>query len=190
MGAAPKAWYLAGTVEQESCISLKHSKCWNPNVELKTHREQGVGLGQITRAYTSTGALRFDALAEIRDKHKELKEMSWSNIKSRPDLQIRATILKSRDNFEHYAKYADTENALIFGMVSFNGGVGGLDRERRACVLTKGCNPNVWFDNVELLCLKSKAILYGKRSACDINREYPINIVKIRSNKYRKFWVK
>lgn len=190
MGAAPKAWYLAGTVEQESCISLKHSKCWNPNVELKTHREQGVGLGQLTRAYTSTGSIRFDALAEIRDRHKELKEMNWSNIKSRPDLQVRAIVLKSRDNFEYYARYTDIENALIFGIVSYNGGIGGLDKERRACKISTGCDPAIWFDNVERFCMKSKAILYGKRSACNINREYPINIIKIRSGKYSKFWVK
>lgn len=175
-------------MEQESCISLTHSKCWNPNAELKTAREQGVGLGQITRAYTATGGVRFDALAEIRDKHPELRELSWNNVRSRPDLQIRAIVLKSRDNYEHYARYTDTENALLFGIVSYNGGVGGLDNERRACKLTTWCNPTQWFDNVEKLCLKSKAALYGNRSACMINREYPINITKIRSNKYKQFW--
>jgi hypothetical protein len=177
-------------VEQESCISLTHSKCWNPNAELKTPREQGIGLGQITRAYTQTGTVRFDALSEIRHLHPELRELNWDNVRSRPDLQIRAIILKSKDNFTHYTKYrVNEENSLIFGIVSYNGGIGGLDNERRACVLTKNCDPNIWFGNVELLCLKSKAALYGNRSACDINREYPINIINIRSNKYQKFWV-
>lgn len=114
--------------------------------------------------------------------------MSWSTIEKRPDLQITGIILKMRDNYQHYTKYKIPEyESIIFAMVSYNGGVGGLDNERRACVLTKGCNPNMWFGNVEKLCLKSKAALYGKRNACDISREYPIKVLQ-RSDKYKKYF--
>ena len=37
--------YFGGLIEQESCISLTHSKCWNPKSSLKTKREEGAGLG-------------------------------------------------------------------------------------------------------------------------------------------------
>lgn len=43
--------YLGGQVEQETCITLKHSKCWSENAQLLTSREQGVGLGQLTRGF-------------------------------------------------------------------------------------------------------------------------------------------
>lgn len=46
---------FAAQIEQESCISLKHSKCWNSKSELKTDREYGFGLGQITVKYKNTG---------------------------------------------------------------------------------------------------------------------------------------
>lgn len=186
MGESPKAFLLAGTVDKESCIHTKHPKCWDPSAELKTPREQGVGLGQLTRAYTSLGKVRFDALEEIRVKHpKYLKELTWTSIKFRPDLQIRAIVLKMKDNYEYYKKY--TKDPLVFGMVSYNGGIGGLDKERRACKLSGICDPGLWYGHVEKFCLKSRAILYGKRSACDINRDYPSS-VEARALKYKSIW--
>ena len=42
--------FLAAMIEQESCISLTHSKCWNPRAELKMQREYGFGFGQTLLA--------------------------------------------------------------------------------------------------------------------------------------------
>lgn len=36
--------YFGGLIEHESCISLKHSRCWNAKSELRTSRERGAGL--------------------------------------------------------------------------------------------------------------------------------------------------
>jgi len=185
----PKAAYLASLIEHESCISLTHSKCWNSRSRLKSAREEGAGLGQITRAYKADGTIRFDALSELKHKYpRELAELSWQVVYDRPDLQIRALTLMMRDNYQYFNRHVkDPYQAYAFADAAYNGGAGGVDHERRACKLTTWCDPNQWFDNVEKLCLKSKVALYGNRSACDINRHHVKDVINIRSEKYAKY---
>ena len=186
MEYTPKAQYLASLIEHESCISLTHSKCWNSKSRLKSAREEGAGLGQITRAFKPDGTIRFDALSDLKYKYpKELLELSWQVVYDRPDLQIRALALMMRDNYQYFNKHVkDPHQAYAFADAAYNGGLGGVDHERRACKLASWCNPDKWFDNVEKLCLKSKVALYGNRSACDINRHHVQDVINIRSAKY------
>jgi len=189
LGHTPKAAYLGSLIELESCIHLKHPRCWNPKSRLKSAREEGAGLGQITRAFKADGTIRFDALSELKHKYpRELAELSWQVVYDRPDLQIRTLALMMRDNYQYFNKYVkDPYHAYAFADAAYNGGVGGVDHERRACKLATWCDPNQWFDNVEKLCLKSKTALYGNRSACDINREHVSNVINTRSEKYAKY---
>lgn len=186
MGGSPKTYLLGNLIEHESCISLKHSRCWDPTSRLKTPREEGAGLFQITRAYNTNGTIRFDALAELRAKYpKELHELTWLNIYSKPELQIRAGILKLKDNYLALHKFsANTDEALAFADAAFNGGLYGLNQERRACYMSNTCDPSKWFGNVEKFCLKSKTALYGNRSACDINRYHVKDVMIIKGTKY------
>lgn len=78
--------------------------------------------------------------------------------------------------------------ALAFADAAYNGGIGGLNSERRACKLAPDCDPTKWFGNVELYCLKSKAALYGNRSACDINRHHVKDVLLTRISKYTLFF--
>ena len=173
---------LAALVEQESCASLKSSKCWNPAARLKSAREEGAGMGQITRAYRADGSQRFDALADLRDRYgAELAGWSWDNVYSRPDLQLRAVVLMSRDAAR---PFATSTGWLHFGDAGYNGGVASVQKERRACKLSAGCDPARWFGHVEAHCLKSRQPLYGNRSACDINREHVHNVFLVRRAKY------
>lgn len=184
----PQPYLLAGLVEQESCASLRSSSCWSPTARLKSAREEGAGLGQVTRAYRADGSIRFDALASMRAQYSsELGEWSWGNVYSRPDLQLRAIVLMSRDA---ESPFRAADDSLKFGDAAYNGGVGGVQKERRACSMTPGCDPVKWFGNVELHCLKSRQPLYGGRSACDINREHVHKVFLIRSKKYEAAWVK
>ena len=190
MECAPKASYLASLIEHESCISLTHSRCWNSKSRLRTPREEGAGLGQITRAFRPNGSTRFDALTELKQKHPlALSELTWYNVYNRPELQMRAVVLKMQDNYKYYNKYSvvPTE-AYGFADAGYNGGLGGVNNERRACKLASWCDPNKWFDNVEKLCLKSKAALYGNRSACDINRHHVRDVLLVRSTKYDQYF--
>jgi hypothetical protein len=180
---------LGGLIEHESCITLRHARCWNPSSRLKTQREEGAGFGQITRAYTSAGALRFDALQEMRDRHPALREWTWANVYERPDLQLRAVVLKSKDDYAAFAGLVDAYAALAFADAAYNGGRAGVQKERRACGLKKDCDPGHWFGHVELTCLKSRKALYGGRSACDINRHHVRDVLLVRAPKYEKYLI-
>ncbi|MRW88883.1 hypothetical protein GJ699_02675 [Duganella sp. FT80W] len=182
----PRPVLLASLVEQESCISLRSAGCWNPGAKLKTAREEGAGVGQITRAYAAGGAVRFDALADLREQYgAELGALSWSNVYQRPDLQLRAVVLMSRDSAR---QFRGAPAMLEFGDAGYNGGPAGVQRERRACAMTQGCDPGLWFGHVERHCLKSRQPLYGGRSACDINREHVRNVFQVRPAKYITAW--
>lgn len=180
--------YFGGLIEHESCISLTHSKCWDPRSELKTKREQGVGLGQTTRAFNNDGSTRFDTLLDLRRRHySELKELSWTNIKVRPDLQIRAILLMSKNNYKALKVITDPYQRLAIADAAYNGGLGGVNKERKVCGLARGCDPQIWFGNIERYCSKSNKALYGNRSACDINRHHVLDVLTIRMSKYTPY---
>lgn len=185
--AHPAPWLLASLIEHESCISLTHSRCWSATSRLKSAREEGAGLGQLTRAYRADGSQRFDALAEARAKHPSLGELSWANIYQRPDLQMRTVVLMMRDL---HAAMPPTPARLAFADAAYNGGAGGLQADRRACRLKPACDPSQWFGHVEGTCTKSRAALYGQRSACDINRHHVHDVLVTRSGKYRAAWAR
>ena len=182
----PAPQLLAGLVEQESCLSLTHSKCWNPASRLKTSREEGAGFGQITRAYRSDGSERFDALAEMRSAHRELAGLTWANVYQSPGLQLRAIVLKVQDDFKALAVVGNPITRLDFADAAYNAGRGSVRDRRTACGLKAGCDPQVWFGNVELVCLTGAKALYGTRSACDITREHVQMVSRVRSAKYRR----
>lgn len=177
-------WYVAALIEQESCISLTHSRCWNSHSRLKTKREEGAGLGQLTRAWKN-GKLRFDSLTEMKRRYRdELDELKWASVYDRPDLQIRAIILMHKLNYGRLYMIKDPWIRTQMADAAYNGGLKGVMVERSVCGLRKGCDPNIWFNNVENNCRKSRKILYGNRSACDINREHVYNVTQLRAPKY------
>ena len=178
-GDHPMPHYFGGLIEHESCISLTHSRCWRPTSRLKTAREEGAGLGQITRAWNPDGSLRFDALAEVRARHPALREINWSNVYERPDLQMRAIVLKSRDDWRALGRLP-----LPFVDLAYNAGRGRVTQDRRACQVKTGCDPAQWFGHVELTCTASRAVIYGKRSACDISRHHVKDVLTVRAPKY------
>ncbi len=177
----PDPAILGALVEQESCVSLKSARCWNPAAKLKTDREEGAGMGQVTRAYRADGSLRFDTLTDLSKRYAPLADWSWDNAYTRPDLQLRAVVLLSK---ESAAPFRAAPAMLEFGDAAYNGGIGGVQRERRACQMTKGCDAGKWFGHVEAHCLKSRQPLYGSRSACDINRLHVTNVIHVRRAKY------
>lgn len=182
----PWPHYVPGLIEHESCLSLTHPRCWEPTSRLKSAREEGAGLGQLTRAWNPDGTLRFDALAELRSRHAVLSGLSWDTIYSRPDLQIRALVVMSAETWRAFAGVPDFLERLAMTDAAYNGGAAGVRRERNSCGLTAGCDPQRWFGHVEHHCLKSRRPLYGGRSACDINRHHVADVLHARMPKYRR----
>lgn len=181
--------YVPALIEHESCISLTHKRCWSPTSQLKTKREEGAGLSQITRAYRADGTVRFDKLKEMRDNYRqELSELTWQNVYTRPELQIRALTLMIKEDNKKLREVKDETERLNFVDAAYNGGVGGVFKEMRACGIASGCNPYIWFSNVEKYCMKSKKILYGSRSACDINRAHTTITITEKLPKYKKYF--
>lgn len=185
--AFPMPNYFAALIEHESCISLKHSRCWAPTSRLKSDREEGAGLGQLTRAFNKDGSVRFDALEDSRRLDpRGLNELRWDTVYQRPDLQMRVIVLMTRQAWNRLDKLVPAEMPrLAMTDAAYNGGIGGVINERRACGLRPGCNPNEWFGHVEHVCLKSKQPLYAGRSACDINRHHVHDVLHTRMPKYR-----
>lgn len=181
-GAMAQVWpdmpmpsFIAAQIEQESF--------WNPRAELKTSREYGFGFGQFTITQ------RFNAFEEVKGMSSLLRDWQYED-RFNPQKQIIAVFVKDRANYRNCRPLMvnDFERLACVG-ASYNGGYGGFLSDRRLCANTKGCDPQKWFGNVETTSLKSKTKWqgYGK-SAFDINREYPVNTLKVRRPKYVPYY--
>jgi hypothetical protein len=136
---------LGAQVEQETCITLKHRSCWSTSAQLRTSREQGISLGQLTRAWRADGSLRFDAIAELRAAHPaELAELKWDGSRDAA-VDLRALVLKDRDNFRRVHEAATAQDQLAFAVAGYNGGEGGVRQDRVACDATANCDSGRWF---------------------------------------------
>lgn len=184
-GAKPYSVF-AGQVEQESCISLKNSKCWNPRAELKTSRENGIGFGQLTVAYNKDGTERFNTFKDVQRLDKDLKGWSWEERwDSRRQLIALIALDKAMEAKLPKSIPWESMNRMAFVLAAYNGGAGGILNDRRLCVEKPDCDPNTWFGNVELYSFKQKIKIqgYGK-NFFEINREYPRLILLQRRTKY------
>lgn len=186
---APAPERMAAQIERETCITLKHSKCWTPRAELKTSRENGIGFGQITRAYNADGSIRFDKQAELRARFGELKGWVWEQ-RYEPRQQLTGLVLMDRTGFAQYARLTATvDDAWAFTLSGYNGGDGAVMKDRLLCGRIAGCDPSRWFGHVELHSTKSRVKWHGYgQSAYDINRGYVREVFK-RAPEYRRtFW--
>ena len=112
--------------------------------------------------------------------------MSWQHWDD-PRLQLRAGILKSKTMAAKITGAKDQYNRLAFLASAWNGGMGGLSNDRLSCRAVKGCDPSVWFGNVELHSLKSKVDIpgYGTgQNPFNINRTYVKNLLLLYRPKY------
>lgn len=93
-----------------------------------------------------------------------------------PQWAIRAMILLDKENFRA-RRFARGDEQLAFMLADYNGGLSWLNIEREYCAQTRSCDPDVYFNGVELAC--GKAIAGPRRDAvhCPQNTGYPERIL-------------
>ena len=176
---------IAAQVEQESCLSLSHKKCWDPRAELKTDREYGFGFGQITKVWNPDGTTRFDVFEELKRMDGKLKAWKWDD-RYDAAMQLRSIAVLNRNNYRKLQfPIANEIEKLAFTFAAYNGGFGAVLKDRALCTGRDDCDPSRWFGNVEKYSFKQRRVHpgYGK-SFFEINREYPVNVLFVRMPKY------
>lgn len=175
---APQVEWLAGQVEKETCITLKHSKCWNPRAELKTSREYGFGLGQLTVT------AKFNNFEAAKTWDKGLADWKWED-RYNANYQLRALVVYMRNLNGRIKGEANEREGYAMTLSAYNGGLGGLLKDRALCGNTRGCDSSKWYGNVEHTSTKAKTAVkgYGK-SFFEINRDYVEGIMNHRYKKY------
>lgn len=182
-------WYFGALIEHESCIGLKHSKCCSPKAQLKTSREFGAGVGQLTKAYNADGSIRFDAMSDLKVRYKtELKDLTWVNIMDRPDLQIRAIVLMTKSNYNTFYPVKSDLERIRMTDSAYNGGAKAVVNARTVCGLSAGCDPQLWFDHTERYIKKSTKAIYAGRSPLDINLHHVKDVTITRRGKYQQLY--
>ncbi|PIF29428.1 hypothetical protein CLU88_4357 [Acidovorax sp. 56] len=187
--ALPRRSYVGALIEKETCRSITHPQCWSTTARLKTSREEGAGLGQITRTWRADGSPRFDALAETQALAPDaLREWSWDNVYTRAELGVRGILVKLRDCHARIEALGVVEPMERLAMcdAAYNGGWGGLAQDRHLCALTAGCDPQRWFGHVEHHSNKSRTPWQGYgASAFDINRAHVRATVLLEPRRWR-----
>lgn len=163
---APSRSVFAAQVETESCITLKHKKCWTPYAELKTDREYGFGFGQITITKS------FDNFTAARKLDSSLKDWTWEN-RYNAEFQLRTLVLMNKQAYSQFKWAYDGRERLAFMFAAYNGGVGGILSDRTVCKTVPSCDPNRWFGHTEHTSRKAKVAVKGYGlSFFQINRNY------------------
>ena len=176
----PAPHTMAGQVEAESA--------WRANAELRTSREWGAGLAQLTRAYGASGEVRFDRLADARRLHPSLAGWTWED---RFDVarQLRSLVLMNRTEWQVVVGTASVDDRWSMTLAAYNGGRTGLARDRALCGAVAGCDPARWFAHVERHSWRAKTAVHGYgRSFFEINREYVRSTMQERRHRYAAAW--
>lgn len=128
---------------------------------------------------------KFDALSELKAKYPSLfKHWSWTDPYN-VEYQLRGVVIKNRDNYLALDWAKDCFERLAMMDAAYNSGLGSVRFRRRLCANTPGCDPTVWFGNMELTSGQSTKPIEGyKQSFADITKTHVANVMLVRRPKY------
>ena len=179
---APYPSTLAAQIDKETCPSPKHKSCWNPRAELKTSREYGFGLGQITITN------QFNNFSYAKSLTVNLRNWDYAD-RYNAAMQIEALVVWNKVMFDRVKGAKTVFGQLAMSKAAYNGGEGGLNSDRRVCLATPGCDQTIWFGHVERTSLKAKLPKAGYgESFFQINRRYVKEIMYDRRAKYERYF--
>jgi hypothetical protein len=178
---------VAAQIEQETCVSLKSKGCWNPRTELKTSREYGFGLGQITIIYNADGSVKSSTFEEMKKLGGRLAAWKFED-RFDPEMQLRGMILSEKLLYHRIQFGTATDvDRLAFTLSAYNGGLGGILQDRRLCQ-KPACDNSKWFGHVAVNSKKAKRPITGYKTAFyDVNRCYPRYILMDRRPTYAPY---
>lgn len=164
---APLKHVAAGQVEQESG--------WNERATLKTSRELGRGLVQMT--ITKSFNIYKDAV-----RYKALRDWDWQKDPFSPPKQLLFLVLQDKANYVS-TKAVDAVETWKMALVKYNAGDGRIIARRRYAI-AKGLPVDRWTGGLEdAHGALENSVLYDRPLWKAVN-EYPRVIFK-RSEKYR-----
>jgi hypothetical protein len=173
---SPAAAVMAGQVEQESS--------WKAKATLKTKRELGRGLVQMTIAYTQDGKERFN-IYRSAVRYKQLSAWNWRKDPYNVRYQLMFLALQDKANYNMVRPYFRNDTEACKGMlVCYNAGEGRwLRRLKNARIM--GLPTDIWDGGLAQAYSQGElALLYGRPLWVAVN-EYPTVIFK-RAVKYEK----
>lgn len=171
---APLRHVPAGQVEQESS--------WKTHATLKTSRELGRGLVQMTIAYDKSGRERFNIYREAA-RSKQLAAWNWQRDPYNVAYQLTFLILQDGANFRTVRRFCvDDAQAWKCALVCYNAGEGRwLQRLKNA--RREGLPADRWDVGLDRAYGKKEtALLYGRPLYEAVN-EYP-RVIFRRAQKY------
>jgi len=174
---APMKHIEPGKVEQESL--------WKEKAELKTSREYGIGLVQITQAFRKDGSVRFDNFLEAKKRYKEfLGDWQWED-RFNPKYQLTYSILTDKHNFNILSFFKNPQERWAGTLVCYNAGCGTVLNRKALCRATKGCDITKWFGGLDSVHLKSEEVLLYNKPLWIARNSYPTSVFD-RSIKYKE----
>ena len=171
---APLPQIIPAQVEQESS--------WKEHATLKTSREFGRGLVQMTIAYSKTGAERFNIYKDAVG-YAPLRGWDWRNDPYNVRYQLTYLVLRDRSTFKQIRlMMADDTEAWRATLVAYNAGIGRV-MARRTNAVKMGLDKTRWNGGLDQAHGTSEnSMLYGRALWQAVN-EYPVVIFK-RASKY------
>lgn len=173
---APLRHTMAGQVEQEST--------WKERATLKTSRELGRGLVQLTIAYHKDGTERFNAYRDAA-RIRALRGWDWETDPYNVRYQLTYLVLTDKANYRQMQglRFVDATETFKAALVCYNAGPGRV-LNRRALALAKGIPHDRWTGGLDRAYSSKEAVMLYGRPLYEAVNHYPQVVFK-KAEKYR-----